>query len=188
MAWQREVAYRRLDEHGEERCVYACVGGMCVVEGMGAAAIDGSGMVFEYRLELTEAWQVRHAVVVIRLGQDESRRTIERQDDSWIVDGVHAVEFEGCEDLDFAFTPTTNSVAIRRLGLAVGQSGASRAVLVTDPELDLHMLVQHYTRVRDDLYRYESGDFTAELTVDEDGVVVAYPGLFDIAQTPVGVR
>lgn len=183
MAWHREVAYRRLDEHGEERCVYACMSEMCIVEGMGAAAIDGSGMVFEYRLELSEDWRIRHAAIVIRLGQDESRRIIERRDDAiWVVDGVHAVEFDGFEDLDLAFTPTTNTVAIRRLALDVGESGTSRSLLITDPELDVHGMEQHYSRVDDRRYLYQAREFSAEIEVDDDGVLIAYPGLFELAQ------
>ena len=40
---------------------------------------------------------------------------------------------------------------------------------------------QRYTRLDEDLYRYESldSDFTRDLTVDAAGFVVEYPGLFE---------
>lgn len=191
MAWQRDIIWSRLDEHGQERCVFACDPTLCAVEGLGAAAIDGFGLIFEYRVELAPDWRLRHAFAVAHLGVEEYRVTFERRDDgAWSIDGKRRPEFDSCTDLDFAFSPSTNTMAIGRLGLGVGEEGFSRALWVREPELSLSVLEQTYRRTGRNRYQYSSGDFAATIDVDEQGLVTRYPGLFEAALSPAvqGVR
>ena len=90
-------------------------------------------------------------------------------------------ELRGCVDVDIGFTPSTNTLPIRRLCLEIGQSADVDAAWVRFPELTVERLRQRYTRLADDRYRYESVDsgFTAELQVDTDGLVVMYEGLWE---------
>jgi uncharacterized protein len=87
----------------------------------------------------------------------------------------------GCLDVDLAFTPATNILPLRRLGLAVGESREMTAAWVRFPDLSIEPLAQRYTRLDERRVRYESrdGSFTAELTVDEVGLVVSYPPLWE---------
>jgi hypothetical protein len=87
----------------------------------------------------------------------------------------------GCLDLDLAFTPATNILPLRRLGLAVGESREMTAAWVRFPDLSVEPLAQRYTRLDERRVRYESrdGSFTAELEVDEIGLVVRYPPLWE---------
>jgi hypothetical protein len=87
----------------------------------------------------------------------------------------------GCLDVDLAFTPATNILPLRRLGLAVGESREMTAAWVRFPELSVEPLAQRYTRLDERRVRYESrgGAFTAELEVDELGLVVRYPPLWE---------
>ena len=65
-----------------------------------------------------------------------------------------------------------------RLDLAVGEQAEVRAAWLRFPSFTLEPLVQTYRRTGAHTYRYESGGgrFTADLEVDDDGVVVHYPG------------
>jgi hypothetical protein len=87
----------------------------------------------------------------------------------------------GCLDVDLAFTPATNILPLRRLDLAVGESREMTAAWVRFPELSVEPLAQRYTRLDERRVRYESrdGSFTAELEVDELGLVVSYPPLWE---------
>jgi len=87
----------------------------------------------------------------------------------------------GCLDVDLAFTPATNILPLRRLGLAVGESREMTAAWVRFPDLSIEPLPQRYTRLDERRVRYESrgGAFTAELEVDELGLVVRYPPLWE---------
>lgn len=97
-------------------------------------------------------------------------------------DGAALPAFDGCIDIDLAGSPLTNTLPIRRLGLRPGD-GTRRLDMVYIPFDDFVPLRdrQLYTCLEAGrLYRYESDDrsFTAELPVDEDGLVTDYPTLF----------
>jgi hypothetical protein len=98
----------------------------------------------------------------------------------WTVGGRPAVNLTGCDDIDLGFSPATNLLPIRRLGLAVGARAAVRAAWVRFPELTTEVLEQVYTRLTQEQYLYESagGSFRRELVVDEVGFVLDYPDLW----------
>ncbi|WP_166347124.1 putative glycolipid-binding domain-containing protein [Phytoactinopolyspora limicola] len=100
-------------------------------------------------------------------------------------DGTPRPDLAGCVDVDIALTPFTNTLPIRRLGLDPGQSVDIRAVYVQFyPHLSVTTSNQRYTRLDHGAgYRYESGDFRADLQVDSDGVVTEYPGLWTLSTT-----
>jgi uncharacterized protein len=76
-----------------------------------------------------------------------------------------------------ALTPATNTVAIRRLDLQVGSGESGIAAWVKFPDLTVQPLPQRYTRLAKTSYRYESNTgFSAEITVDDLGLVTTYPG------------
>jgi hypothetical protein len=72
----------------------------------------------------------------------------------------------------------TNTLPIRRLAPAIGESIDVTAAWVRFPELTLEPLPQRYTRLSERRYRYESngGAFVAELEVDDAGLVITYEG------------
>jgi hypothetical protein len=87
--------------------------------------------------------------------------------------------------VDIQVTPFTNSLPIRRLGLETGQSADIRVAYVPVPELDVRPAEQRYTCLdapgpAGGRYRYEGlfRDFTAELPVDGDGLVLDYAETF----------
>jgi hypothetical protein len=84
---------------------------------------------------------------------------------------------QGCTDVDLGFSPSTNLLPVRRLGLAIGARAPVRAAWVRFPELTLEVLEQAYTRVSATTYLYESagGAFRRELTVNSAGFVLEYP-------------
>ena len=92
----------------------------------------------------------------------------------WTVDGVAARALKGCTDIDLGCSPSTNALPIRRLRLGVGASSTIQAAWVLFPTLEVVKAAQTYTRLDEFTYRYDSGDFSAELTVDEDGLVARY--------------
>ena len=74
-------------------------------------------------------------------------------------------------------TPATNTLPIRRLNLHVGGSESVIAAWVKFPELTVEPLSQRYTRLAKDTYSYESNTgFSAEIVVDDLGLVNMYPG------------
>jgi hypothetical protein len=95
----------------------------------------------------------------------------------WRSSGQELRDVRGCDDVDLALTPATNTLPIRRLNLQIGSSESVIAAWVKFPELKVQPLFQRYTRLSKDTYRYESNTgFSAEIVVDDLGLVTAYPG------------
>ena len=95
--------------------------------------------------------------------------------------GTPRPDLAGAFDVDLSATPFTNTLPIRRLGLAAGQAETIHVVYVRFPDLEVTINRQRYTCLEPRRrYRYESvdSDFTREIEVDPDGLVVTYPGLF----------
>ena len=90
-------------------------------------------------------------------------------------------EFDGCIDIDLAGSPFTNTLPIRRRDLGP-DSGAVEFRMLYVPFQTFEPTVdeQRYRCLKPGLYRYEAVDrsFTADLSVDEDGLVIDYPSLF----------
>lgn len=86
----------------------------------------------------------------------------------------------GCIDIDLSCSPFTNTLPIRRLNLQPGQTEDIRVTFIHVPSLAVEPWNQRYTGISDGTVRYESvdSDFRRELEIDEDGLVVEYPGLF----------
>jgi hypothetical protein len=89
--------------------------------------------------------------------------------------------FEDALDLDLGFSPLTNTLPIRRLGLLDGAGSTEQKITVAFvelPSLAVVASVQYYSRLPEGrvLFRDDSG-YRAELDIDEAGYVVHYPGL-----------
>jgi uncharacterized protein len=97
----------------------------------------------------------------------------------WWEGGPELAEVAGALDVDLTVTPATNTLPIRRLaGLEVGAAADLRMAWVQVPELSVIPSAQRYERLAADRWRFSTGDFTAELVVDPEGLVLDYGGLF----------
>ena len=95
-------------------------------------------------------------------------------------DGRVLDRLSGAIDVDITATPLTNTLPIWRLGLRVGESADVLTAYIDVPELTVVADPQRYTRLDERSYRFESqgGDFARDITIDDAGFVVDYPGLF----------
>jgi uncharacterized protein len=143
--------------------------------GTAVLPIDGEPAQISYRLELDPLWRTRRAEIAI-----EAERRMQRivavadGEGTWTVEGVDAEPLDGCIDIDLGFSPSTNTLQIRRLGLEVGESRTLPVAWLMFPELTLQPLDQTYTHLGPGRWGYASGDFTAELAVDSGGYVLRY--------------
>ena len=138
-----------------------------------------------YRLSWDAQWCLRDAALSLIGEEGVAARTMRLATDGqghWTDDrGAALPGLEGCLDIDIWPTPFTNSFPIRRVSLAVGERSEFRMAWVDGTALTVRPQAQAYTRLDERRYRFESLDgsgFTADLEVDEHGLVVDYPGLF----------
>jgi hypothetical protein len=133
-----------------------------------------------YRVECDAQWRVTR--VVMKLAGGGTLELLGDTNGNW-TDGSGAPrdDLKGCIDIDISATPFTNTRPIRRLGLNKDERRVIRVVYIAVPAMTVEAVEQAYTCLEPDrLYRYEGifRQFTAELPVDEDGLVIDYPTLF----------
>jgi uncharacterized protein len=135
----------------------------------------------DYEIVCNAGWHTRSAVVSLRRDARDRSLALTVEDGRWYENGSERPAVRGSIDIDLGWSPSTNTLPIRRLGLAVGEkSGTVTAAWVRFPELTLEPLPQEYRRLADRRYLYSSrgGAFTAELEIDENGVVHDYEGIW----------
>jgi hypothetical protein len=150
-------------------------------EAVVVGASGGAAFALRYRVLCDARWRVKAAHLAL-IGSDR-RVTLARDGAGGWTDGSGAAlpALDGALDIDIEATPFTNTLPIRRLGLARGESAEILVAYVSIPALRVTAERQRYTRLDDGRrFRFEAagGDFTRDIDVDEDGLVVVYPGLF----------
>jgi hypothetical protein len=145
------------------------------LRGAVVGALERIGFSARYRVECTKDWLTRSAWVELTRPPEvlEAHITVDASS-RWLVDGVERPDLDGLTDIDIQITPSTNTLPIRRLSLPVGGQREVTAAWVRFPGLDVQRLIQGYHRVAERKYEYRSGDFRAELDVNEHGLVERY--------------
>jgi hypothetical protein len=164
----RVVMWRSLQIHGIERCelrqtaeVFSLAGTILGVFPKGQRPAE-----VRYRVDCDEYWRTRRVLIEQIAGTEIRTLSLSTDDD-----------LQGCVDVDLGLTPATNTIPIRRLRLNVGETQDVTAAWVRFPELTVQPLRQTYARVSHMVYRYQSATgFSAEISVDDLGLVVNYPG------------
>ena len=134
----------------------------------------------QYVLRLSPTWQVRQFLLFRDLEEPDLWLATDGSGRWGEMNGAHRTELDGCYDIDLACTPFTNTLPIRRLPLHEGHA-AELPVLRVDPEtLGVVPDLQRYTRIGSHhwLCEHVETGFSAELEVDEFGLVLDYPALF----------
>jgi hypothetical protein len=146
--------------------------------------IEGAAYRIKYQIICDIDWKVKR-VRIEDLLNHKVLVLIHREDGVWTDEQDHAVEaLSGCTDVDIMVTPFTNTLSIRRLNLALGQSKEIAVVYFRMPDLSVSRLEQRYTFLSQEndhrVYKYESleSGFTSDLKVDAEGLVLDYPGIF----------
>jgi hypothetical protein len=173
----RTVFWKRFDVAGLERCTLRRVESGWTFDGN--VLLANPAIEVRYTIACDASWHTRSTSVVLRDAGGERRIELAVDDARrWRRDGGELAALRGLVDVDVSVTPATNTLAVRRLGLAIGASATVTAAWVRLPELVIEPLDQRYTRIAGDRYRYESPSFAAELVVDDVGLVRRYGDLW----------
>ncbi len=176
---RRDIVWERLDRPGLEHLTLEVGTDAIRAESLVLLQLDSGLVRLRYRLRADGNWRTRAAS--FRLDQGAASRSLElaRDGDAWLVDGRPRADLAGCQDIDIAATPLTNTMPVRQLALASGETRTFRALYVRVPELTVAPMDQDYTRLDPATpprrFRYASPGFTAEVAVDADGLVEDYP-------------
>jgi hypothetical protein len=172
IAWQSDV--------GADRCRLAGHDDGFSLSGEAILAESSIPYLVTYRVGVDLDWQTRD--VFVRVFGDHSEATVHfvAGGGTWTLGGKALASLDGCIDVDLAFTPATNTLPVRRLGLGVGDAADVAAAWMRWPELDVVRAEQRYERLAEDRYRFTQEDFSAEIAVDSEGLVLAYADIWRV--------
>jgi len=174
----RTVLWQRRDVPGLEHATLLQDGHEVWLEGTVVASVNETPLRVEYSVLCGPDWATR-TVRVASTFATAARELVLTRDRAgrWWRDNEEVSAIAGCVDVDLSVTPSTNTLPIRRLGLAPGDGRDVTAAWIRIPELAIEPLPQRYVRIGERRYRYESrgGAFVAELDVDDEGIVIDYP-------------
>ena len=133
------------------------------LSGHAVFALKGDVCSLQYDIECNDGW--------------ETKRVIVR---GWVNERVIDVDIAPALDIDLNFSPSTNTLPIRRLNLGIGDSARVTAAWLKFPSFVIEPLEQTYTRLSENVYRYDNtaSGFTAELRVSDEGLVLEYGDLW----------
>jgi uncharacterized protein len=139
-----------------------------------------------FEFSVARGGQVGKGLLRTITAEEERQISVGRTEDGvWLIDhgqGAARNEFDGAADVDVSGLVTFTALPIRRLGLHREPTTHELPVLyVSMPTLEVRLVHQTYRTVSttDDgaVINYTVPDFTADLTVDRDGLVIDYPGI-----------
>jgi len=176
------MLWKRLDLPGHESARLSLQDTSPHLVGTAVFAYEGRPCLLDYEITCDEVWRTLAGRVRGWVGETSIATSFARDSAGhWLLDGKECPQVDGCTDIDLNFSPATNLLPIRRLGLAIGQAADVRAAWLRFPTFQLEPLPQIYRRLSETIYRYESagGAFVADLTVDAAGFVTRYPNLWE---------
>ncbi len=179
------ILWRRCNATGTERAVLVPDSSGYHLGGTAVFERDGAGYEARYSILTDPDWAPRVVGVHVQ-GPDGNRRLALRSDGAgnWTAEGEPVPALDGVLDVDLDFTPATNTLAIRRLSLDVGEAANVRVAYLSFLGSPAEAREQRYERIDTDRYEYSSGSFRTELEVAPNGFVLEYPGIWEAVTAP----
>ena len=170
------ILWRRIDRTSYERCVLEATASGHRLAGTVLIVEEGAPYEIRYTIVADQAWRPTTVGVNVQSAGGDRALALEYDGDgNWHAGDAPVLELYGATDIDFGWTPGTNTLPIRRLDLEVGQAATITAVRIDFPQRAIEKTTQTYERLAPLRYRYSSGDYQVDLTVNEHGLVTAYP-------------
>lgn len=182
----RAVLWRNEESTMYEYCALKDTGQGFRLEGVAVIAEEGVPLRAAYQIVCDAQGLTRSVEVDVAGGLGDHRISLAVDGQrNWYYNGRELPDCKGFSDVDLGFSPSTNSLPIRRVKLNVGESHTLTVAWVRFPEFDVVPFPQRYTRTGPNQYLFESllDDFKAELLVDDQGLVQQYGSLWKAAAT-----
>lgn len=136
----------------------------------------------EYFIKTNKNWETVFFEIKSNLNGVTQSFTFKKEDnsDTLVIDKKMA-PFDGYSDVDISLTPLTNTLPINRLLIKQKEMQKIDVLYIDILNHQIRPVQQNYTRLSKYKYKFEHvpNDFQALITVDEYGLVVDYPELFE---------
>ncbi len=175
------ILWRRLDRPGHDACRLERNDTAWQIDGAAAFRMeDGRVAQLHYRVRCDRHWHTQWGTVRGWVGERAIDMAIARGPRGWTLNDAPVTDLAHCADLDLGFTPATNLLPLRRLKLQDGEAAEAPAAWVDVAEGGLQLLEQRYERISATRCAYAAPrfQFSAELALSPEGLVLDYPGLW----------
>ncbi|HWM04425.1 MAG TPA: putative glycolipid-binding domain-containing protein [Actinophytocola sp.] len=151
-----------------------------------AAASPAEAYSASFEFSVARTGDVGKGLLRTTTADEERQISVGRTEDGvWLIDhgqGAARNEYDGAADVDVSGLVTFTSLPIRRLGLHKRPGEHRLPVLyVSMPDLSVRLVHQTYRTVSINesgaVINYTVPEFSTDLTVDTDGLVIDYPGI-----------
>ena len=176
------ILWRRLDQPGHEAARIVQTDAGYQLTGSAVFAHEAQPCRLDYVVACDVGWRTVSCQVTGWVGGQPIEIAITVDPNGrWWMNERECAAVAGCIDVDLNFSPSTNLLPIRRLGLAVGGVADVRAAWLRFPSFTLEPFAQTYERLDVGRYRYASASgFTAELEVNDVGLVTRYADIWQV--------
>jgi len=137
--------------------------------------------VVAYNLLIDSEWKVQNFEIEYEVNNIKKKITGEKIDNRWKMNGLINPTYTDFDFIDISLTPFTNTLPIRNLNLEIGEEQEVNVIYINILDNYTKPLKQKYRKKSERIYKYENvpNDFEADISVDEFGLVIFYPLLFE---------
>ena len=173
--------WRRLDVPGRDAARVSQVATGFQLLGQSVFLDSRGPTALRYALDLTPTWSTRQGHITGFIGERAVDTRIVRTPNGWTL-GAKDFGMADVVDLDLGFTPATNMVQVKRVGLSVGDGVHFDVAWLEAGDEALVRLPQEYRRTSEFDYDYSSpaSGYQATITLAPSGFAAVYPGLWEI--------
>jgi len=178
---QTNICWTGQDYNSVEKCLLTSTstgnGANAVIKGVW----ENEPYVVEYMVQTNANWEtIAFKIKSNFAGANYELDFLSDGKGRWTTGGIHDAAFDNCIDIDISLTPFTNTLPMKRLHLAKNERRRITVLYIDVAAQQTRRIDQFYTKLSQTVYKYEnaSNDFKSVITVDDEGLVVAYPNHF----------
>lgn len=171
------ILWRGISATSLERCSLDPTATGHRLAGTTLVAVDGVPYDIRYTVIVDAAW--RPTTIGVNVQGSENDRALALTGDgegNWSVGDTPVIELYGATAVHLGWSPAAHTLALHHLGLEVGQEAQVTALRIGFPERDITRVTHEYERLAPRRYRFQSGDYATDLTVNEHQFVTVQPG------------
>ena len=179
---QKNILWTGIEYHSLENCIVTITDKGAGINSSIIGTYTNELYKIEYRIRTNQYWEATFFEIKSQLYNTVETTEFRKEGkESWYVNGQPDEKLNGCIDIDISLTPFTNTLPINRLKLLEKEDEQIKVLYVDILGQKMMPVQQKYTRLSRTDYKYENvpNDFESVITVDDFGLVVKYPGLFE---------
>lgn len=135
----------------------------------------------DYELIIDLDWNIQEFIIESEINSVKNKLTGRKLQDEWEINNVINPDFKEFSFIDISLTPFTNTLPINNLKLSENNPKEIKVIYIDILSNLVKPVAQQYTKIGPYTYHYDNlqTDFTSDIVVDDHGLVVTYPELFD---------